>query len=353
MGTRPEIIKMAPIIYQCVKKKIPYCLIHTGQHYNYEMDKIFLKELRIDTKKTLNLNIGSGQHGEMTGKMLMAIEKELLKIKPKVVLIEGDTNTVIAGALASVKLQIPIAHVEAGLRSYDRTMPEEHNRIIADHLADFLLAPTKETALILKKEGINSKKIFITGNTIADAVMHNIKISRKKSKILQRLSIKPNKYFLLTLHRQENVDNKIKLQNIFTGLNLLSKKYNIPIIYPIHPRTVKKMKQFKLVAPKGLKIIKPVGFFDFLQLENNAHLVLTDSGGVQEETCILRVPCVTLRENTERPETITVGSNILAGSNPKKILKSVEKMLLKKRKWRNPFGDGTSGKKIFKILNNI
>jgi len=349
LGTRPEIIKMSSLIRLGQRKKIDYFIIHTNQHYSYNLDKIFFKELNLPSPK-YNLKVGSGTHGKQTGKMLIKIEEVLLKEKPDIVLVEGDTTTVLAGGLAAEKLHIKVGHIEAGLRSYFREMPEEINRILVDHLSDFLFAPTKLAKDILIKEGIPKEKIFITGNTIVDAVLENLKISQKKSKILEELKLKKNHYFLVTLHRQENVDFKERLKNILKGLELIFNKLSLPIIYPLHPRTKKMIKTFNLKIPQGVKIIEPLGFLDFLKLEANALLVLTDSGGVQEETCILKVPCVTLRDNTERPETLKVKSNILAGSNPQKIVKSVKKMLNSKREWKNPFGDGKSGRKILNII---
>lgn len=351
LGTRPEIIKLSPVIRECKKQRLNYFILHTNQHYFYNLDRVFFKELELPTPK-YNLKVGSGTHAEETGRMLIGIEKILIKEKPSIVLVEGDVNTVLAGALAAVKLHILIGHVEAGLRSYYREMPEEINRILTDHCSDFLFAPTRKARNILIKEGISPQKIFITGNTIVDAVYQNLKLAQKKSKIMKKLNLVKRNYFLLTAHRQENVDNKSKLKNIFKGLQLIYKKFNFPIIYPIHPRTQKMIRKFKLKIPSGIKLYPPIGFLDFLILESNANLILTDSGGVQEESCILKIPCVTLRENTERPETLEVGSNILAGTNPYKILTSVKKMLKKKRKWRNPFGDGKAGRRIIKILKN-
>ena len=349
LGTRPEIIKMSPIVRECQKRRLQYFIIHTNQHYSFNLDRIFFKELNLPLPK-YNLKVGSGTHGEQTGKMLIKIEEVLLNEKPDIVLVEGDTNTVLAGALAAVKIHIRVGHIEAGLRSYSEEMPEEINRVLVDHCSNLLFAPTKIAKDILIKEEIPKEKIFITGNTIVDAVSENLKIAQKKSKILKKLKINKNKYFLVTLHRQENVDNKERLKNILKGLESVSKNLNFPVIYPIHPRTFKMIKIFNLKIPQNIKIIEPIGFLDFLKLETNALLVLTDSGGVQEETCILKVPCVTLRDNTERPETLKVKSNILADSNPQKIVKSVEKMLNSKREWKNPFGDGKSGRKILNII---
>jgi len=349
LGTRPEIIKMSSIIRECQKRHFNFFILHTNQHYAENLDRIFFKELELPQPKH-NLNIGSGTHAEETGKMLIGIEKVLNKNKPGIVLVEGDTNTVLAGALAASKLHIKIGHVEAGLRSYDKGMPEEINRILADHCSDFLFAPTKKAKEALLDEGIPKKKIFITGNTVVDAVYQNLKIAEKKSKILKTLNLKKGNYFLVTVHRQENVDVRERLKGILEGLKLIYKKFNLPVIYPIHPRTKKRIREFKLKVPKGIKLIEPIGFLDFLKLEANAMLILTDSGGIQEETCILKVPCVTLRNNTERLETLEIGSNILAGVNSKKILRCVSKMLKKKKNWGNPFGTGKTGREILKII---
>ena len=352
LGTRPEIIKMSPVIRECEKQELDYFILHTGQHYTYNLDKIFFEELELTTPK-YNLDVGSGTHAEETGKMLIGIEKVLKEEKPDVVLVEGDTNTVLAGALAASKLHINVGHVEAGLRSYDRTMPEEINRVLADHVSDYLFAPTEKAKENLLREGIEENAIFVTGNTIVDAVYQNLEIAKRKVDILNKLNLNSEGYFLVTAHRQENVDNKERLKDILEGLELVYRKFDLPIIYPIHPRTKKKIREFGLEVPKGIELIEPLGFLEFLQLEANAKLVLTDSGGVQEETCILKVPCVTLRDNTERQETLNVGSNVLVGVNQNKILEGVKKMIDKKANWKNPFGDGKAGERIIKIVEKI
>ena len=349
LGTRPEIIKMSSVIRECENQNLDYFILHTGQHYSYNLDKIFFEELELPVAK-YNLDVGSGSHAEETGKMLMGIEKILKEEKPDIILVEGDTNTVLAGALAASKLHIKVGHVEAGLRSYDRTMPEEINRVLADHVSDYLLAPTEQAKENLLKEGIEEDKIFVTGNTIVDAVYQNLEIARRKVDILKKLNLNPEGYFLVTAHRQENVDIKERLKGILDGLELVYNKFNYPIIYPVHPRTKKKIREFGLEVPKGIRLIEPLGFLEFLQLEANAKLVLTDSGGVQEETCILKVPCVTLRNNTERPETLEAGSNVLVGVNKEKISEGVKLMLNKDKNWNNPFGDGKAGNMITKIL---
>ena len=351
LGTRPEIIKIGPIIKECRKRNLNFFVLHTNQHYSKNLDKIFFDDLKLSRPK-YNLNIGSGSHAQEISRMLLGIEKILINEKPNIVLVQGDTNTVLAGALVASKLQIKIGHVEAGLRSYSREMPEEVNRILVDHCSSFLFVPTKNAKDILIGEGISESKIFVTGNTIVDAVRQNLELSKKKSKILNKLNLEKRKYFLLTLHRPENVDKKENIKNIFSKLELIYEEFGLLIIFSVHPRTEKNIKEFNLKVPKGVKLIKPVGYFDFLKLESNAKLILTDSGGVQEEACILKIPCITLRDNTERPETIKIGSNILAETDFHKTLKIAYKMTIKEKKWRNPFGDGKSGKRIVDIIIN-
>ena len=340
---------MSPVIRECEKRELEYFILHTGQHYSYNLDKIFFSELELPAPK-YNLDVGSGTHAEETGKMLIGMEKVLKEEKPNIILVEGDTNTVLAGALAASKLHVKVGHVEAGLRSYDRTMPEEINRVLADHVSDYLFAPTEKAKENLLREGIDKSKIFVTGNTIVDAVYQNLEIARGKVDILNKLNLNPEGYFLVTAHRQENVDVKKRLKGILDGLKLVYNDFNLPIIYPIHPRTMKRIKDFGLEVSKGIKLIEPLGFLGFLQLEANAKLVLSDSGGVHEETCILKVPCVTLRDNTERPETLEVGSNVLAGVNQEKILEGVKIRIDKERNWTNPFGDGNAGEKIINFI---
>lgn len=348
LGTRPEIIKMSPVIRKCEKEGLDSFILHTGQHYSYNMDRIFFEKLSLPEPE-FNLEIGSGSHGEQTGRMIIEIEKILAKEAPDVVLVQGDTNTVLAGAIAASKMNIKIGHVEAGLRSYDNTMPEEINRRLADHCSDYLFAPTEKSKDILVNEGISLDKIFVTGNTIVDAVYKNLEIAENSGNILGDLGLEEKKYFLLTAHRQENVDDLRKMKGMLQGLRRVKDKFNLPIVFPIHPRTKKRMKEFNMNLD-FLNLIEPLDFLDFLNLENKAKLILTDSGGVQEESCILGVPCVTLRENTERPETVEVGSNMLAGTDEGRIVQSVDSMLKKKTTWINPFGDGKAADSIIGIL---
>jgi len=344
-GTRPEIIKLSPVIRELQKKKIDFFIIHSNQHYSPKMDEIFLKELKLPGAK-YNLNVGSGLHGEMTAKILSGTEKVLLQEKPNIVIVQGDTNTVLAGALAASKLEIEVAHVEAGLRSYDRTMPEETNRILADHMSSFLFAPTKIQSDILLSEGIDPKKIFVVGNTIVDAVMENLKIAEIKSEYFH---YQTEKFFLLTMHRPSNVDSREILSSLLDSLTNVSKSFGYPIYFPIHPRTQKQINLFNLhINPKHLKLLEPVGYLEMLIMEKYAQLIFTDSGGLQEEACILQIPCITLRDNTERPETITVGANLLA--TPQNLLSQTKLMLSKPKNWSNPFGDGSTSKQIVKFL---
>jgi len=315
------------------------------------MDRVFFEQLELPEAK-YNLDVGSGKHGEQTGKILSGVEPVLQKERPDVVLVEGDTNTVLAGALAATKLHIDVGHVEAGLRSYDRRMPEEINRVLTDHCSDYLFAPTETARRILLGEGIPDTKIFVTGNTIVDAVFQNLEIAKDRNNALNDLHLEPKNYFLVTAHRQENVDVKERFKGIISGLELVSDEFGLPVIYPIHPRARKMMNHFGLKA-NGIEFIEPVDYLSFLQLESKAKLVLTDSGGVQEETCILGVPCVTLRDNTERPETLEVGSNMLVGTEPEKIFEGVKLMLERENNWENPFGDGKAGKRIVEILGEI
>ncbi len=361
LGTRPEIIKLSGLIKLCQKRRVPFKIIHSGQHYSYAMDKVFFKELNLP-EPDYRLDIRSSapyMQGEHTGRMLIEIEKILLKDMPKAIVVQGDTNTALAGAMTAEKISttksctgydIKVAHVEAGLRSFDRTMPEEINRFIVDHISDFLFVPTSFQKKLVLKEGIPSKNVFITGNTIVDAVKLNIKLAYRKKRVLKKLGVKIYAYMLLTLHRQENVDSEKRFKSITEGLELVSKTLDMPVLFPVHPRTMKKIDDFGIRFSRRIKLIGSLDFFSFLYLEAKAALILTDSGGIQEEACILRVPCVTLRENTERPETLRVGSNLIGGINKSKILDASKRIIRAKRNWSNPFGDGRASEKILNIL---
>ncbi len=354
VGTRPEIIKMSPVVRECERRGIDYFIVDTGQHYSYNMNRLFFEELALP-QPDYSLGIkpkSPQQQGEHTGRMMLKIENVFRKEKPSLVLVQGDTITVLSGSLCAVKLGIDVGHVEAGLRSYDRSMPEEINRVLSDHISRYLFVPTfnaRENAL---KEGIPKEKVFVTGNTIVDAVYQSLEIANKRYDILKKLGLDAGGYFLVTAHMQENVDVKSKLDGILRGLDSIHREFGKRILYPMHPRTRKMINRFGIKMPKSIDVIEPLGFLEFLQLEKNAALLLTDSGGLQEEGCILRVPCVTLRENTERPEAIEMGCNILAGTDSGRILSSARAMLGKKIKWKNPFGDGRAAAHIMDIIGN-
>jgi len=353
VGTRPEIIKMSSIIKTADKEKINYDIIHTEQHYNYELNKIFFEELQLPMPDYC-LNVGSGTQAQQTANAMIKIEDVLIKTKPDLILVQGDTNTVLAGALAATKLHIKAGHVEAGLRSYDNRMPEEHNRRLTDHISDFLFAPTKNNSDILKGENVWGK-IFITGNTVIDACLEYLPTAEKKSIILNNINFE--KYALATAHRAENVDNI----NVLKELVKIFTNCPLPIVYPIHPRTVKRLKEAnlyeKLKKHENIHLIEPVGYFDLLTLMKNCEFILTDSGGLQEEATApnIRKKVFILRESTERQEAIKAGYAELMGTNTEKILKRVNNFVKNPEilKISSPFGQGDTSKKIVDILKGI
>lgn len=349
VGTRPEIIKMSPIIQELERSNISYFIIHSNQHYSSDMDEIFFNELNLPAPK-YNLKVGSGKHSNQTGNILIKMEPILEKEMPDYVLVQGDTNTVLAGGLAAAKLDIKVGHVEAGLRSYDRKMPEETNRVVTDHLSSFLFAVTKTQVDILLKESIDHNKIYRLGNTVVDAVISNIKVAEDKSLILKNNKLTPKEYVLLTAHRSSNVDFKDTFSEVLQTVEETTKNYQV--VWPIHPRAKKKLKEFNLSLPNNIKLIDPVGYLDFLVLQKNALIALTDSGGVQEECCILGTPCITLRENTERPETVDVGANILVGRDYEKSKQAFAHFISHPETWKNPFGNGTTSNQIIDILKS-
>jgi UDP-N-acetylglucosamine 2-epimerase (non-hydrolysing) len=346
LGTRPEIIKMCPVIRELQRLSIGYFVLHTGQHYSYNMDRVFFEQLRLPAP-SININVGSGSHAEETGKMMIGIEGVLRREMPTAVLVQGDTNTVLAGALTATKMRIKVGHVEAGLRSGDMSMPEEVNRIVADHVSDYLFAPTETAKANLLREGLAGTSIHVTGNTVVDAAMQNLTLSRG---IDTAGIVGSGKFFLVTMHRQENVDDRRRLSMAMGALQSLAEKFGRVVVYPMHPRTRKRLGEFGLTPGSMVKVIEPVDYLTFLKLEIEADLILTDSGGLQEEACILKVPCVTLRENTERPETVAAGANMLAGTDPARILAAAGEMLGRKRSWENPYGDGRAAERIVRAV---
>ncbi|KPJ64972.1 UDP-N-acetylglucosamine 2-epimerase [candidate division WOR-1 bacterium DG_54_3] len=353
VGTRPGIIKFSPVVRALRQNNVPFFIIHTGQHYSYNMDRKFFEDLSLpEPRYTNDIVCKEVYHGAQTAEMLKGIEKALLDSKPSIVIVGGDANTNLAGALAARKLGLCLAHMEAGLRSHDWRMPEEHNRIMIDHISDVLFPPTEQAKKNLIDDNVKAD-IYVVGNPIVDAVYQNIKIAEEKSSVLSRLSV-DKKYFLLTIHREENVDHEKILKELIENIGSVIREFKTPVVFPIHPRTKNRLKQYKLwewtKSINKLRIIDALGYIDFLLLIKKASLILTDSGGIQEEACILNIPCVTLRENTERPETVHVGANQIVGYNLELTLRAIKDYLKNPRSWQNPFGDGKSAQRIVKTL---
>jgi UDP-N-acetylglucosamine 2-epimerase (non-hydrolysing) len=349
LGTRPEILKLAPVIRACQQQDVEFSLIHTGQHYSEDMDDVFFDVMDLP-EPARNLGVGSSTHGEQTGRMLIELESILREEEFDAVVVQGDTNTVLAGALAASKLDVDLAHVEAGLRSFDWQMPEEINRRLTDHASEFLFAPTRETRRNLREEGLPDERIHVTGNTIVDTVLGNRSLAAERSTLLEETGVGDAEFVLLTAHRAENVDNPGRFAGILEGVSRFAARRETTVLYPVHPRAQKQLEAFDLSLPAEINPLEPLGYLDFLALEDAASLVITDSGGVQEEACILETPCVTIRDTTERPETVENGANVLAGVDPDDIVAAARRMIRATPDWENPFGDGAAGERIVSIL---
>lgn len=358
LGTRPGIVKQAPVIRALQAADIDFLVIHTGQHYSHDMDAQFFEDLGLPKPQYRLTSVRRYKtHAGQTAAMMKGVEDALLIEKPRVVLVGGDANTNLAGALAARKLQLVVGHVEAGLRSHDWRMPEEHNRVMIDHISDLLFPPTETARENLELERVRGR-IVVTGNTVVDALQQNVEVARTRSTVLERLGLAPQGYAVITVHREENVDNRENLETLVRTLEALTRRLHPkPLVFPVHPRTVRRFRQFghdrAIAKLPGLKVIAPLGYLDFLMLEASAALLLTDSGGVQEEACILGVPCVTLRTTTERPETVTAGANIVAGLQPDDVLAAVDQMLAAPAGWTNPFGDGKAGSRIAAVVRDV
>jgi len=371
VGARPQFIKVGAVCRAIEKynrqvsskNRIHEILVHTGQHYDYLMDKVFFKELDLP-KAVYHLEVGSGSHAQQTGMMLEKLEPVLEKERPDGVVVYGDTNSTLAGALTAAKLNIPVVHVEAGLRSYVQSMPEEINRVVTDHLSTFLFCPTNQAVKNLAKEGIKQgarKTVRNVGDVMYDSIRYYSKIAEKKSTILKDLGlITPNSgfptpnYYLVTLHRAENTDDPKKLKSILKALSEIARE--IPVILPLHPRTKKMIHSFCLLScSQRIKLIDPVSYFDMLGLERQAKAILTDSGGVQKEAYWFNVPCFTLREETEWVETVKSGWNVLVGATTRRIVKEVNSLSRRKpsSKWEGIFGDGRASHKIVETLADL
>ena len=354
LWTRPEIVKLAPVIHALRKNRNDASIIiHTNQHFSASMDSVFFKDLNLPLAD-YNLGINNMGHWAMTGKMLEAIEEILLKEKPDFVLVQWDTNSVLAWAVAAVKLGIRIWHVEAGLRSYDKTMPEEHNRVMTDHISNFLFVPTNIQKWILIREGISENTIYTTGNTVVDSTlyMHDHHLD-KHDEILKKYNLQSKEYFFITLHRPSNVDDKWVLSNLLIALNKLAQSAWKKVFFPIHPRTRGAITRFWLDhLLNNFIITDPLPYSESLCLYSNAHVIATDSWGIQEEANILKVPTLILRDNTERPEVLDGGGAIIAWNQEVGIINAYSTLMKSKIVWKNTFGDGTAWEKIIKILSS-
>ncbi|MFZ5912452.1 MAG: non-hydrolyzing UDP-N-acetylglucosamine 2-epimerase [Chloroflexota bacterium] len=341
VGARPQFVKAAPVS-RALAPVFEEKLIHTGQHYDYGMSEVFFEELGIAPH--YNLGVGSGSHAEQTGGMMIALERVFSEIKPDLALVYGDTNSTLAGALVAAKAQIPLAHVEAGLRSYNRAMPEEINRVAADHLSDILFCPTEAAIQNLAKEGI-LENVYLVGDVMYDALLCNLAQARGRSTVLSQLGLQAGKYALATVHRAANTDDPANMTAILTALGELPAR----IVLPLHPRTRKLLAQYGLSAPPNVSLLEPVGYFDMLILEENADCILTDSGGMQKEAYLLGVRCITLRDETEWVETVEAGWNYLAGAQVEAI-RAAYGTWFPRGERPALYGDGHSGEKICAIL---
>ena len=353
VGARPNFMKIAPIHREMAKyPQMNSLLVHTGQHYDEKMSQLFFRDLLLP-EPDVYLGVGSGTHTEQTAKIMLAFEKVIKQEKPDLVIVVGDVNSTAACSLVAAKMETKIAHVEAGLRSFDRSMPEEINRMVTDVLSDFLFVTEKSGLENLKKEGIADKKVYFTGNVMIDSLRFFLEKARQSS-ILSDIHVNGSPFALVTLHRPSNVDMKENLENLLRTLSEIGN--DIAVVFPMHPRTKKMIDQFhlrKFIADKKkLIILDPVGYLDFMQLMQNARLILTDSGGIQEETTYLGIPCITIRENTERPVTVEIGTNVMTGSDPQRIIDETGKILSGKgKKGRIPeLWDGKAAERIVRIL---
>lgn len=350
LGTRPEIVKLSPVIREFETSRVQYTILHTGQHYSQTLNEVFFDRLDVP-RPDYNLGVGSGSHGKQTAKIIAGIEEKLLERSPDVVLVQGDTNSVLAGAIATSKLDSSLGHVEAGLRSFN-DIPEETNRLLTDHVSDYLFAPTRRAKRNLRREGVPEAAIFVTGNTIVDAVQQNREIASEKSTVLSELGVADTEYGLMTAHRAENVDDEDRFRALLDGATRVGETLDVPILYPIHPRAKANLETFDVEVSPHVRLVEPLDYLDFLKAQGRAKLVLTDSGGVQEEACVLGVPCVTMREQTERPETVTVGANYLAGVTADGIVEGAQRVLERSSDWENPLGDGTAAEQIRSVVTN-
>jgi UDP-GlcNAc3NAcA epimerase len=344
VGARPQFIKASPLSRE-LRPRHQEILVHTGQHYDREMSDIFFEELGMPAPD-YHLGIGSGPHGAQTGAMLAAVESVIQKECPDAVIVYGDTNSTLAGALAAAKLHVPVAHVEAGLRSFNRRMPEEVNRVLADHLSTWLFTPSEVSKQQLGQEGIH-QGVHVVGDIMADALRLHGESAAARSTVLTRHRLQAGTYYVATVHRADNTDDTNTLHRIFTALGSLDK----PVIVPLHPRTEKRLAELGIVVGGDVRVLPPQGYLDMLALQRGAACVLTDSGGIQKEAYYLRVPCVTLRGETEWVETVATGWNILAGTDPERIVAAVARRFDSETPHPDLYGDGLTARRIVDVLS--
>ncbi len=348
VGARPNFMKIAPIVHELQRREMPQILVHTGQHYDANMSQVFFEELGLP-KPDIYLGIGSDTHAKQTARIMTAFEDICQQHQPELVIVSGDVNSTLAAALVASKLLIPVAHVEAGLRSFDRTMPEEVNRVLTDHISDYLFTTEPDGDENLLKEGIDAQKIHRVGNCMVDTLLKHVDRAIHDAP-WQNFNLTPHNYALLTLHRPSNVDER----ETFTALmaTISSVAEHMPIVFPVHPRTHSRIAEWGIQTPKAIRLVEPLPYLTFLGLMARAKCVLTDSGGIQEETTALGIPCLTLRWNTERPITVTSGTNQLVGTDSKMIAESVNKIMngTWKTGQRPPLWDGQASSRIVDII---
>jgi len=350
LGTRPELIKCAPVVLEAQRQGIPVGIIHTGQHYSRELDGVFFDELNLP-QPIAHVHVGSHPAAAQIGLMIQRLFEVLDERKPSAVLVQGDVNSVLAGALAAYKSGIPVAHLEAGLRSDDWSMPEESNRVLTDRISKWLFCPTDIQRERLKREGIDHDGVHVVGNTIVESTEQYKKVAYEKSDVAERLGINGVRYALLTMHRPHNVDDPARLRPMIQAIHKAADSHDLRIVFPVHPRTKYVMDAHGIPLGERYLATEPLGYLDLLRLQSSASIILTDSGGIQEEACILRVPSVTLRPNTERPETLMVGASVLSHElDGDALAEVIGRQMARARDWENPFGDGNTAGRVLDIL---
>jgi UDP-N-acetylglucosamine 2-epimerase (non-hydrolysing) len=351
VGARPNFMKAAPLIREFRKRPRMRCLlVHTGQHYDENMSRVFFEDLELP-EPDIHLGVGSGSHAEQTGKIMVAFEVVVARERPDLVIVVGDVNSTLACAIVGAKALVPVAHVEAGLRSFDRTMPEEINRMVTDILSDFCFTTSPEAEVNLRREGVKSERIHFVGNIMIDSLLFYLERA-ERSRIVEDLGLTSGEYALVTLHRPSNVDES----GVFAGImgSLAGIARSLPVVFPVHPRTRKMIESARgtLEIPDTLKLIEPLGYLDFVKTMRHARFVITDSGGIQEETTVLGIPCITVRENTERPITIEMGTNVLVGADPERLTAEAARILCGAARPHRvpPFWDGKTAGRIADVL---